>query len=99
MVLRVLINVALVLVTFRVMPESVDVDLTNLKEDIEGFIATFGGVVVRCEKKPIAFGLQSLDISFSIDEQNSNLDPLEDQIRNVHGVESVQAVDVRRAIG
>ncbi len=90
---------ALVLVTFRIMPESVEVDLNVIEKEVSDLIVRFGGEIARSEKKPIAFGLLALDLSFSLDEKNSNLDPLEDQIRNVSGVESVQVIDVRRAVG
>ena len=87
-----------VLVTFKIMPESVDVHLEAIEEEVRGFIHKFGGSVGSVEKEPIAFGLIALNISFSLDEHQSNLDPLEDQIRNVKGVSSVEVVDVRRAI-
>ena len=66
----------------------------KVKETIKGF----NGVVGNIEKEPIAFGLVALMVSCSLDEKNSNLDPLEDQLRNLDGVISVEVVDVRRAI-
>ena len=88
-----------VLVTFKIMPEGVDVDLGKIEGAVKKLIIGFGGVVGNIEKEPIAFGLVALRVSCSLDEKNSNLDPLEDQLRNLDGVVSVEVVDVRRAIG
>ena len=90
---------ATVLITFKIMPDSVEANLDTIEQQSTEFIEKFGGKVIKNEREPIAFGLVALKLSFSSDEQNSNLDPLEDQIRNVEGVSSVEVVDIRRAIG
>lgn len=94
-----LIKMGSVLVIFKIMPESIDTDLSKIESNVKKAIEGFGGVVGKIEKEPIAFGLVSLRVSCSLNEKNSNLDPLEDQLRNLDGVVSVEVVDVRRAIG
>ena len=88
-----------VLVIFKIMPESVEVNLGKIEGSVKEAIEGFGGVLSNIEKEPIAFGLVALKVFCSLDEKNSNLDPLEDQLRNLKGVASVEVVDVRRAIG
>ena len=90
---------ATVLATFRIMPESVDVGLDEIELRAREAILEFGGEVGNTEKEPIAFGLVSLKIVVVLDENKSNLDPLEEKLRAIHGVASAEVVDVRRAIG
>ena len=90
---------ATVLITFKIMPDSVEANLDTIEQQSTEFIEKFGGKVIKNEREPIAFGLVALKLAFSSDEQNSNLDPLEDQIRNIEVVSSVDVVDIRRAIG
>ena len=88
-----------VLITLRVMPEGVDINLNNLEEKVKDKIKSFGGEFVKTEIEPIAFGLKALKIIFISDEQKSNIDPLEEDVRSIDGVQSADVIDVRRAIG
>ncbi|MEK6934288.1 MAG: elongation factor 1-beta [Nanoarchaeota archaeon] len=88
-----------VLATFKFMPETVDTDLDNVKNEVEDVISKFGAKTEKVDREPVAFGLNALIVVVSIDENKGGLDPLEDQLRNVEGVESVEVTDVRRAIG
>ena len=88
-----------VIITYKIMPDSVDVNLDDIEKESRGIINKFGGKVMGVEKEPIAFGLVALKITLSLDEKNSNLDPLEDQLRNIEGVSSAEVSDIRRAVG
>ena len=90
---------AQVIVTLRIMPTDVNVDLKVLESHAVKEVEKFGGKVGKVTQDPIAFGLKALMISFFSDESKSNLDPLEDAIRSVKNVESVDTVEVRRAVG
>ena len=81
------------------MPESLDIDLDVILKQAKYVIEQFGGKVGISQKESIAFGLVALNISLSLDEQKSNLDPLEAQLRSIEGVMSAEVTDVRRAIG
>lgn len=81
------------------MPESVDVNLGDIESKAKKVVEDFGGTYSSSEKEPIAFGLMALKVSLSLDESNSNLDPLEEKLKAIEGVTSVEVVDVRRAIG
>ncbi len=88
-----------VLLTFKLMPEAVETNLDKVKNETEAIINKFGGKIEKIDKEPVAFGLVALIIVVSLNESITNLDPLEDQLRNVDGVESAEVIDVRRMIG
>lgn len=88
-----------VIITLKVMPESPEVSLSQLKEEVKKEIEKFGGFVGRIEEEPIGFGLSALVFTFNSPESKSNLDPLEDIIRNLEGVSSCEVISVTRAFG
>ncbi|MBI2106083.1 elongation factor 1-beta [Candidatus Woesearchaeota archaeon] len=91
---------ARVVVSMKVMPESPDINLDDLTKEILKKVKNFAGnTETKVQKEPIGFGLNSLKVQFVLDEQKSNLDPLESSIKNIDGVSSVEIIDVRRAIG
>lgn len=82
------------------MPESPDVDLDSLTEEIKTDIKEFtGNEEMKTEMKPMAFGLKSLIVMFVMDEQKGTTDALEEKISRIEGIKSVEVTDVRRAIG
>ncbi|MBN1377306.1 elongation factor 1-beta [Candidatus Woesearchaeota archaeon] len=89
-----------VIITFSIMPESPDVDLDSLTEEIKTDIKEFtGNEEMKTEMKPMAFGLKSLIVMFVMDEQKGTTDALEEKISRIEGIKSVEVTDVRRAIG
>lgn len=90
---------AKVMVVIRIMPESVEIDLKKLEEEIKKEITNFGGDVTGVTVSPIAFGLNALDVEFFMDESKGALDPLEEKLANVEGVVSASTTSVRRAVG
>lgn len=88
-----------VVVTLRVMPESPDVDLDSLKGIIIDKIADFGGEVGKTEIEPVAFGLKALNLYFVMNEAKGSTDSLEESVRELDEVASVEVTDVRRAVG
>ena len=88
-----------VVITMRILPVNVNTPLelleTKLRKVLESFIENKES---RSEKQPIAFGLNALNFVFFMDE-NKNLEMLENKLKTVEGVRSVDVIDVRRAIG
>lgn len=88
------------IVTIKIMPETPEIDLDALSKEILDLIEKYAGKGdTRTEQEPIAFGLKALNIIFIMDEKLGSPDVLEDQVRNLAGVMSVEITDVRRAIG
>lgn len=81
------------------MPETIEVSLDGLHDTIQQKIEAFSGKVLKTEKKPIAFGLMSLDIIFSLDEKKGSTESLEQDIKTIPGIMSAEVIDVRRAFG
>lgn len=77
-----------VALTLRVMPESPEVDLNELKEKIE-VVADVRQII----EKPIAFGLVMLEVLLVFDDKVGASD-IEDRIRSIEGVGSVESGDV-----
>ena len=50
-------------------------------------------------KVPVAFGISSLNLIFIMDESIGSTETLEKDISGIEGVNSVEVVDVRRAVG
>jgi len=98
--LRGQIKMANVVITIKIMPESPEIDLSAIEEEAKKKIAAFAGEGdVKAEQEPIAFGLKALKILFVMDESKGSTEELEKDIAGVEGVNSVEVVDVRRAIG
>ena len=91
---------ARVVVTLKIMPESPDVDLSNIEVEAKKKIIAFSqSDEMKIEQEPKAFGLKALRITFVADESKGSTDSLEQDIKSISGVNSVEAVDVRRAVG
>ncbi len=90
---------ASVIITLRIMPESVETDLKCIEEKVKTFVSEYGGEVGKVEEKPVAFGLKALEIVFVSNEDIGSTDKLESNIASIPGVNSVEVTDVRRAIG
>ncbi|MEK6963560.1 MAG: elongation factor 1-beta [Nanoarchaeota archaeon] len=91
---------ATVVLTFKIMPESPEVDLTSVEKQAKDKITAWAGAGdTRTEIEPIAFGLKALKITFLMDEKKGGTETLEGQINTIEGVQSCEVTDVRRAIG
>ena len=91
---------AQIVITLKIMPESPEIDLNSIEEQAKAKIIDFSqSKEMKTEQEPVAFGLKALKITFVMDESKGSTDALEEQIKKISGVNSVEAVDVRRAIG
>ena len=91
---------ARVIVTFKVMPASIDVDLDDVKEKVRMAIENFDGKINgEITEEPIAFGLKAVKVSFSYDEKKGTTDELEEELTKEDEIQSVEVVSVGRAMG
>jgi translation elongation factor aEF-1 beta len=86
-------------VTLKIMPESPDTDLKEIEDKAALAIKEFGGELGKVDIQPVAFGLKSLSLIFVMDENLGSTEKLENNIKEIAGVNSVEVTDVRRAIG
>ena len=91
-------KMANVIITFKIMPESLEVNLDNLEKQVKELINKYGEVG-KTEREKVAFGLEALKFIVVYDETKGSTEFLEDNIRNIEGVMSAEVTDVRRQIG
>ncbi len=88
-------KMARVIITIRVMPEDVDVDLDDLLERIKNSVPE--GTDVRAnEIVPVAFGLKALRVNLARDESLGGTDDIEEAIGNLESVAQVEVEVVSR---
>jgi translation elongation factor aEF-1 beta len=86
--------------TLTIMPESPATDLKHIEHEALKLITAFSDDrQKKVEVKPVAFGLQSVNITFLMDEKKGDTEPLEKQIAEISGVQNVELSDIRRIIG
>ena len=99
-VLKVLINMADVVITLRIMPQDTSTNLSKIEAEAKEEIVKFcNSKEFKTGIEPIAFGLKALNIIFVMDESKGSTEELEKRINQINCVESVEVTDVRRAIG
>jgi elongation factor 1-beta len=86
------------LITIRIMPSSPEINLEEIQKKAEKIILKEHGKNFIFKKEPIAFGLNSLNISFARDENLDN-DAMINKIRSIKNISSAEIIDFRRAFG
>jgi elongation factor 1-beta len=86
--------------TLRIMPESPDTNLKHIESEAIKMISEFSDErQKKVEILPVAFGLNSVNITFLMDEKKGDTEALEKKISTIEGVQSVELSDIRRIIG
>ena len=81
-------------VRMKVMPESMDVDLKKLAEEIKKVVPSFAKLHA-IQEMPIAFGLKALIVVTIMDDKGGRSpDEIEEAVRNLPGVESAEVEEV-----
>ncbi|MFP3143899.1 MAG: elongation factor 1-beta [Caldisphaera sp.] len=87
---------AKVAVLLKVMPNSLEIKLDNLKNDIQKSLPS-GYQIIDSKEEPVAFGLKALILLVSMPENTEGgTEDLESLIRGVEGVEDVEVETVSR---
>ncbi|MDD1773954.1 MAG: elongation factor 1-beta [Methanobacterium sp.] len=84
-----------VVATIKLMPESPEVDLEKVKEDIIKSIPE-GAEFHKIEEEPIAFGLVALKVMVVVGDSEGGTEKVEENLSKVENVSSVEVEDVRR---
>ncbi len=87
-----------VAVKIKLMPVSPDTDMKNLEKDVTSLLGKDGVKNAQFEIQPIAFGLKALVVMFGWPEDRE-LEELEGKFGKIKNVNSVEVLDIRRAIG
>ncbi len=86
------------LVTIKIMPKSIDVDLEALQKKVKQITQETGGEKPTTKTEPIAFGLNAIILNFALDESKS-IDDIQDKLKELSEVSSAEVIDFRRAFG
>ena len=81
-----------VVVTFKIMPDNVEVDMNSLEATVKEKINPS-----KSEIMPIAFGLKSLVIVKVIPEKDEALDRVTKEIKSIPDVREVEVTNVARS--
>ncbi len=84
-------------VKIKIMPSSPDVNLEKLEEEIKKLVEKNKGIGCKFEEEPIAFGLKAV-MTYFICAEDQELDTLEKELGETENVNSVQVLDIRRAL-
>lgn len=84
-----------VVATIKLMPESPEVELAQIKETIEKSIPE-GTELHKIEEEPIAFGLVALNVIVVVDDGEGGTEKTEEIFSQIEDVASVEVVDIRR---
>ena len=84
-----------VVAKLKIMPEGVDTDLEAVKEQLEK-IAGSKAKIHSSQIKPIAFGLNALEVNILFNDKQGGFEEVENKIRKIAGVGEVETLDVNR---
>ena len=82
-----------VIVTFKVMPTGVDVDLDVLESKIKELIKSD-----QIKREPIAFGIVALNVVKIIPDAGGEVDAIEKKLKSLEEVSQVQVTGLTRTL-
>ena len=86
------------LVKIKIMPESPDTLLEIIEGEAKRIVKEIARTDAKTEREPIAFGLNAIILQFMIDE-SIPLDGIEEKLKIIPAVSSIDIIDFRRAFG
>jgi len=87
---------AKILVSMKIFPEDITIDLEQLKQKIEGTMPK-DSKVMRFNEEPIAFGLKALIAHILIpEEKQEELEKIETNIRQIQGISNIETFMMQR---
>lgn len=84
-----------VVATVKLMPESPNTDLEQMKIDTQ-VVVNEDAELHKIDEEPIAFGLVALNVMFIVDDDEGGTEIIEEKLAKVPNVNSIEVVDVRR---
>ena len=89
---------AQVVVTFKLMMESPEVDIDAVKVKAKEALEKIDIEIGKDEIEPVAFGIKALILTVVADESKGT-DDMENLLDELEGVSSAKVIDYRRALG
>lgn len=85
-------------VKIKIMPTSPEVELKTIEKTAKSLIEKKSGKNCKFEEEPIAFGLKAVIVYFTWPEE-IELESLEEELKAIEDVSSIQVMDMRRVFG
>ncbi len=85
-------------VKIKIMPSSPEANLVKIESDVKKILSKNHVKNPQFEIQPIAFGLKAIIVMLGWPEEKE-LDSLEEELKKIPKVSSIQIIDIRRAIG
>ena len=89
---------SLIAVKIKLMPSSPESDLEGIEKKVKETLEKQDAKNPGFEIQPIAFGLKAIIVSFGWPEEKE-LESLEEELKKIENINSVETIDLRRAIG
>ncbi len=86
-----------VVATIKLLPESPDVDIKKIKEEVKVSIPE-DAKLHKIEEEPIAFGLTALNIMVVVGDVEGGTEKVEEKLSKIEGISNVEVIDIRRLI-
>lgn len=84
-----------VVAVLKVMPDSPEVDLAELRKELEQAIPT-GANLQGIDEENVAFGLKALMVTIMMEDVEGGTDTVQESLEGIPHVQSVQVTDVGR---
>ncbi len=81
------------MVTYKIMPEGVDVDFEKMKEEVKKKVGTLGKIA-EFDLQPIAFGLKALVVKVIVKDEGGIADKIEEEFNKIENVQGVVIEEV-----
>mgnify|MGYP001365253363 CR=1 FL=1 len=78
-----------VLATIKIMPESPDIDMSKLKNEIQSSIPK-NAEIYKIEEEPVAFDLTALKIMVIVDEAAGGTENVEKNLSKIKNVKNIE---------
>jgi elongation factor 1-beta len=82
-----------VLVAFKVMPKTIEIDLDSLEKKIREAISPD-----KVQRNPIAFGIVAFNVTKIIPDASGELEKIENKLKSIDLVGEVEVTEVMRMI-
>jgi elongation factor 1-beta len=88
------------IITFKLMPESVETDLNSIKEKAESIAREAGSIgEMQVKEEPIAFGLKAVLVLAMYEVEGSDFDAIAAKMGELEGVQNSEVAKMDLALG
>ena len=82
-----------VAIKYRLLPESPDADMEDLKQKIEAALPE-GARIANLSIKPFAFGLNAIEVVVVVGDEAGISDRTEESLSSISGIQSIETLEM-----